>query len=70
MPLKLRIFDCGNCGLSIDRDLNAAKNIRDYPEKAASSAVYACELEDGKGFQEKPFRRKEAGMEQQRRYSK
>lgn len=27
MPLKLRTFDCGGCGISIDRDLNAAKNL-------------------------------------------
>jgi putative transposase len=27
MPLKLRVFDCGKCGLSIHRDFNAAKNL-------------------------------------------
>ena len=27
MPLKERIFNCGGCGLIIDRDLNAAKNL-------------------------------------------
>ncbi|MBW4666919.1 MAG: transposase [Cyanomargarita calcarea GSE-NOS-MK-12-04C] len=27
MPLKERIFNCGGCGISIDRDLNAAKNL-------------------------------------------
>jgi putative transposase len=27
IPLKLRVFDCGNCGISIDRDLNAARNL-------------------------------------------
>jgi putative transposase len=27
MPLKLRVFDCGNCGINIDRDLNAARNL-------------------------------------------
>ncbi|MHC5610294.1 MAG: RNA-guided endonuclease InsQ/TnpB family protein [Nostoc sp.] len=27
MPLKVRTFDCGSCGISIDRDLNAAKNL-------------------------------------------
>ena len=28
MPLSVRTFDCGSCGLSIDRDLNAALNIK------------------------------------------
>ena len=27
MPLSERTFNCGKCGLSIDRDLNASKNI-------------------------------------------
>ena len=27
MSLEMRIFDCGKCGLQIDRDLNASKNI-------------------------------------------
>jgi putative transposase len=27
MPLKVKTFDCQNCGISIDRDLNAAKNL-------------------------------------------
>lgn len=42
MPLHLRTYDCPNCGISIDRDLNASLNIRDYSETAASSAVEAC----------------------------
>lgn len=28
MPLSKRIFNCSNCGISIDRDLNASLNIR------------------------------------------
>ena len=27
MPLNKRIFSCSSCGMSIDRDLNASKNI-------------------------------------------
>ncbi|MGI2909647.1 RNA-guided endonuclease InsQ/TnpB family protein [Tolypothrix sp. VBCCA 56010] len=42
MPLHLRTYDCPNCGISVDRDLNASMNIRDYSETAASSAVEAC----------------------------
>lgn len=33
MPLKKRNFNCEKCLISIDRDLNAAINIRDYNEK-------------------------------------
>ena len=28
MPLSLRTYDCPDCGLSIDRDLNASINLR------------------------------------------
>ncbi|NET41727.1 MAG: transposase [Okeania sp. SIO2B3] len=38
MPVNLRTYDCPECGLSIDRDLNASINLRD----AASSTVNAC----------------------------
>lgn len=34
MPLQIRQYDCSNCGLSLERDLNAAINIRDYSETA------------------------------------
>lgn len=33
MPLKKRVFNCEKCDLKIDRDLNAAINIRDYETK-------------------------------------
>ncbi len=29
MPLNLRTYDCPECGLSLDRDLNASINLRD-----------------------------------------
>ncbi|MGD1807116.1 RNA-guided endonuclease InsQ/TnpB family protein [Dapis sp. BLCC M126] len=38
MPLHLRTYDCPECGLSIDRDLNASINLRD----AIGSVVNAC----------------------------
>ncbi len=47
MPLKTRVFICGECGTTLDRDLNASINIErwyqdiDYP-KTASSAGLAC----------------------------
>ncbi|NEN92769.1 MAG: IS200/IS605 family element transposase accessory protein TnpB, partial [Okeania sp. SIO3H1] len=38
MPLHLRTYDCPDCGLSIDRDLNASINLRN----AVGSVVNAC----------------------------
>ncbi|NEP89506.1 MAG: IS200/IS605 family element transposase accessory protein TnpB [Okeania sp. SIO2C2] len=38
MPLSLRTYDCPDCGLSIDRDLNASINLRN----AVGSTVNAC----------------------------
>lgn len=51
MPLHLRTFECGKCGLVIDRDLNASINIENYPKTAASSAVEAC----GRDLPGEPF---------------
>jgi putative transposase len=31
MPLNQRTYDCPNCGISIDRDLNAAINLEVRP---------------------------------------
>lgn len=36
MPLQVRQYDCYSCGLSLDRDLNAAINIRDYSKNTVS----------------------------------
>ena len=51
MPLKIRVYDCLNCGLSIDRDLNAAINLcnwgrlapRSLPRVNRSHAPYEAE---------------------------
>jgi putative transposase len=37
MPLSQRTFDCAQCGLSIDRDRNAALNLQQYPCIAGNS---------------------------------
>jgi putative transposase len=63
MPLNVRTFDCGNCGASIDRDLNASINIEQYPTTADSSSVEAC----GRDLPGKPD---ETGIEQPRCYDK
>ena len=39
LDLSQRIYRCGSCGLEIDRDLNAARNLEGM---AASSAATAC----------------------------
>ena len=41
LSLSDRIFECESCGKEIDRDLNAAINLK---QLAASSAVIACGL--------------------------
>jgi putative transposase len=43
MPLSKRIFDCLNCGISIDRDLNASLNIRNIGiNTLGHSGINAC----------------------------
>ena len=38
MPLNLRTYECSDCGISIDRDLNASINLRN----AVGLTVNAC----------------------------
>ena len=42
MPLQVRLYDCSSCGLSLDRDLNAAINIRNYSKTEVSYTLEAC----------------------------
>jgi putative transposase len=50
MPLNQRIFQCQNCGLVIDRDLNASINL----EKSSGCGDYTC----GRGAADSPGRSK------------
>ena len=43
LSLSERVFDCPDCGFSLDRDLNAAINLKNL---AVSSTVSACGLAD------------------------
>mgnify|MGYP003433713684 FL=1 len=38
MPLSERVFNCGNCGHTIDRDLNASLNLERAPDSLVRSA--------------------------------
>lgn len=43
MPLSKRVFNCSDCGISIDRDLNASLNIRNIGLNTdGQSGIYAC----------------------------
>lgn len=42
LKLSERIYKCDNCGLEIDRDLNAAKNLAAYRPTPKSGESHAC----------------------------
>ena len=42
MPLSARVYKCENCGLSMDRDLNASKNLEKYGSTDSLSGSKAC----------------------------
>ncbi|ELR98299.1 RNA-guided endonuclease TnpB family protein [Gloeocapsa sp. PCC 73106] len=44
MPLSQRVYQCGNCGTTLDRDLNASINIRNaFKNTPSSGEINACE---------------------------
>ena len=43
LSLAERTYDCDICGLSIDRDLNAAINLRDYTASSAEIKAFGDE---------------------------
>ena len=48
--LSQRTFVCGSCGLSIDRDLNAAINLEKYVAVSSTETLNACgEGSSGRG---------------------
>jgi putative transposase len=42
MPLSLRTFECGECGMVVDRDLNASQNIKTAGLAALGFGPNAC----------------------------
>jgi putative transposase len=44
LPLGVRVFACSACGLMVDRDLNAARNLARLADTAAGH-VAACSAE-------------------------
>ncbi len=51
MPLSVRIFDCKSCGLILDRDINAAKNIRSAGISALSEkSAKTCNMNNEAGI--------------------
>jgi putative transposase len=39
LPLRVRTFDCEGCGMDLDRDLNAARNLALLVEREAGTGV-------------------------------
>jgi putative transposase len=49
LGLSQRRFDCSACGLSLDRDLNAARNLAGWAEREAPPGVAVSATETGNG---------------------
>jgi putative transposase len=39
LPLRARVFQCGHCGLNLDRDLNAARNLAQLAAELGASGT-------------------------------
>ena len=63
LPLEVRYWECPACGAALDRDVNAAQNIRDagLAELAAGLAVSAC------GGDVRPTRKRVGGLRRSRK---
>jgi putative transposase len=53
LKLSERIFKCGNCGLKIDRDLNAAKNLANYGSTSKYEEREACGVSNSSSEEKK-----------------
>lgn len=53
LPLPVRVFKCTNCGLIIDRDVNAARNLEQYVPGQAKRAVLGNGSEEIKELEAK-----------------
>ena len=47
MPLSVRIYDCPNCGIKLDRDFNASLNLENY--QALAVGLTTLGFADGGG---------------------
>jgi putative transposase len=54
LPLATRVFHCGVCGLVIDRDLNAARNLAALVEHVKQVAGSGPETQTARGGDVRP----------------
>ncbi|MGA9379330.1 MAG: RNA-guided endonuclease TnpB family protein [Phormidium sp.] len=69
MPLSKRTFKCGNCGVELDRDLNASINLEhwhpdvDYPKTVSSTGLACGESDKLNGTAVKDSTKQEVNIE-------
>lgn len=69
MPLSKRIFKCGNCGIELDRDLNASINLEnwhpliEFPRTVSSTGIACGELSKLNGSTVKDSMKQEENIE-------